>query len=96
MRSALIEIPIILGGLWLFCDFCVRRLDLPAAAPVRFMMGGIALVLRLGAETLLGLRLGHSISAQIAAYAAPDKLVWLATLIAFAAFPLAQKLMRRR
>ena len=96
MIAALIEIPVMLAGLWLFCGFCVRRLDVPAATPARLAMGGAALMLLLGAETLLGLGLGQGIPSQIAAYSTPAKLLGLAAQIAFAAFPLAQALMRTR
>lgn len=96
MIAALIEIPILLGGLWLLCAFCVRRFDVPAAPPARLVMGGAALALLLGAETVLGLGQGQGVPAQIAAYAAPAKLLGLAAQIAFAAFPLAQALMRKK
>ena len=96
LAATLIEIPIMLGGLWLFCAVCVRRFDVIAAAPARVMMGGVALTLLLAAETLLGLGLGQSLPMQIAAYGAPAKLIGLAAQIAFAAFPLAQAVMRKR
>lgn len=94
LAATLIEVPVMLAILWPFSALCVRRFAVPATAAARLAMGGAAVVLLLAAETLLGLALGQSLPAQVAAYASPARLLGLAAQIAFALFPLIQARLR--
>ncbi len=89
--ATLIEIPIMLAASWWLCATNIRRLGVSPALGERILMGLIAFVLLLSAETVLGVYgFGQSLVDQLKAYQHLDKAMGLAAQVAFAAFPAIQ------
>ena len=89
--GVLIELPMMLIASWLLCAAVVRRLQVPAHAGSRLLMGGIAFALLLLAEMLVGVLLfDRTPAAHFALYRDASYALGLVAQIAFAAFPVIQ------
>ena len=89
LAAVLIEVPVMLAASFAAARIVARRFAVPDAAGPRLVMGGVAFVLLMAAETLTGFLLtGRSPGEQLAAYASPREAIGLAAQIAFALMPL--------
>ncbi len=86
--GVVIELPLILIWAWIACGWAVRKLHVPARPQPRLVMGGIALVLVLVAETVVAVALHQSLERHFADYQSIDTLIGLAAQICFALMPL--------
>jgi hypothetical protein len=92
--AVLVELPIILVVSWAACRQIVALLSVPAGQLPRSVMGGVAFVLLIAAEFVLGIGLGRSLAATAAAYATVGGMLGLAGQVAFGLFPLVQRARR--
>lgn len=68
--AVLLETPFMLAASWFVCRWCVDWLDVPRRIGPRCLMGGVAFVVLMTAEFVLGrLVLGRSLTEQLAGYA---------------------------
>lgn len=89
-----VELPMMLAFSWVVCGWLVERLSIPWRAADRLTMGGVAFVLLMAAELLLGVAIsGGSVTEQFAAYRSAAGMLGLAGQAGFAVLPL---LLRRR
>ena len=97
LRAVLLELPIMLAASWFASRWITGRLAVPAAVGPRIVMGTVALLLLLGAETGLSvLAFGRTLSEHLAAYRHGPAASGLAAQVLFGMFPLLQGLRRRR
>jgi hypothetical protein len=90
VRATLIELPIMLVISWIVCRSIVRYLTVEEPRP-RVVMGGLAFVLLIVAETALGtFGLGRSASEHMAVLMAPEGMLGLIGQVMVALFPLLQ------
>jgi hypothetical protein len=83
-----IELPVILIWAWVACRWLVRRMRVSTATAPRLVMGAVALLLVLVAETLVGvLGMDQTLHQHFAAYGDVPTLLGLAAQICFAAMP---------
>ena len=86
------ELPLMLGLAWLVSALLVHHAEIPPRVPDRLLMGGLALLLLLGAEFWLAALLWRSPD-----YGEPAALLGLAGQVAVAFLPLLQaRLFARR
>jgi hypothetical protein len=86
--GVLIELPIMLTASWLLCSFAIRRFRVPSTLAARALMGGLAFVLLLLAEFMVGaLLFGRSAIEHFALYREPSYALGLAAQIGFAVMP---------
>lgn len=85
LKATALELPLMLGLAWLVSAFLAHHAEIPPRAPDRLLMGGLALLLLLGAEMGLAVMLYRSVD-----YREPAALLGLAGQVAFALFPLLQ------
>ncbi len=91
--AVLIEGPFILGASWILCGFAIRRFNVPAQASSRLVMGGVAFILLIAAETLLGVfGFGRPLSDVMARYATFVGAIGLTGQALFGLFPVLQLL----
>lgn len=96
LLGVLIELPIMLTASWFLCGFAIRRFGVPATPGARARMGGLAFVLLLLAELLVGaLLFGRSIGEHFALYREASYALGLAAQIAFGLMPVIQRPRRR-
>ena len=79
------ELPLMLGIAWLISAFLVRQAEIPPRVPDRLLMGGLALLLLIGAEFALAALLWRSPD-----YREPAAALGLAGQVAVAFLPLLQ------
>lgn len=89
-----IELPIILAISWMACHWIVARTAIAPTISARAIMGASAFTLLIAAEALLALGLGRSLTEHLATYRDAASLLGLTGQLAFAAFPLLQRLLR--
>jgi len=88
LAAVLAETPVILAVCWVVCARMVRRFAVPATAPARLAMGGVALVCLLAAEVALAAAaFGQAPAAFLAGLVRPPGAVGLAGQLLFALFP---------
>ena len=85
LEATAIELPLMLGVAWLLSAWLAGHCEIPPRAPDRLLMGGLALLVLIGAESLMAAVLGRT-----ADYREPAALLGLAGQIGFAFFPLLQ------
>lgn len=91
LLGVLIELPIMLVASWVLCGFAIRRFDVPATFSARALMGGLAFVLLLLAELMVGaLLFGRSVAEHVALYAETSYALGLAAQFGFALMPAIQ------
>ena len=83
-----LELPLILAVAWIACRRAAAAV--PTTPRARLAMGGIAFLLLIAAEALVGTAIGRGVAAQIRDLTAAAGLLGLAGQIAFALFPLLQ------
>ena len=88
MTAVIIELPFMLAASWIIAGRIIRwRNVAPFIAP-RLVMGAVAFLLLIGAETVLGVAgFGREIGAQVAQYFTPAGAIGLAGQAAFGAIP---------
>jgi hypothetical protein len=92
--AVLVELPIMLAASWMACRWVIERFALSERFFDRAIMGAVALVLLITAETVLGVfAFDRSLADYFASYRSPPGQLGLAGQILFGAFPV---LMRRR
>ena len=95
--AVLIEGPFILGASWIVCGFVIRRFHVRSSAPSRLIMGAVAFVLLISAETLLGVvGFGRSLTDVMNGYATPAGAIGLTGQALFGLFPFLQFVARPR
>jgi hypothetical protein len=62
--AVIIEAPIMLAASWFVCLWCVDRLNARRTVPTRSLMGLVAFLVLVSAETGLGAVLGRSLADQ--------------------------------
>lgn len=88
LLAVIIELPIMLAASWFFCGFVIRRFAVPPAARSRSLMGGVAFILLMLAEFLIGaVMLGHSLGEHLTLYKDASYAIGLAAQVAFALMP---------
>lgn len=93
--GVLIELPIMLAASWYLCAYVVRRLEVASTIDARALMGGVAFVLLLIAELMVGTWLfGRSLAEHFALYREPSYALGLVAQIGFALMPLLQLRLR--
>ena len=85
LAATAFELPLMLGLAWLISAFLVRHAEIPPRAPDRLLMGGLALLLLVGAELVLA-----ALLLSRPDYREPAVLLGVAGQLAFALFPLLQ------
>ncbi len=89
LAAVLVEAPLMLALAFVACRWLLVRYRIGPAAGSRLAMGGLALVLLVGAELLLAVAAFGSTPADfLLAYATPPGAVGLAAQLVFAAMPL--------
>ena len=83
-----LELPLILAVAWIACRRTAT--SVPTTPRARLAMGGIAFLLLMAAEALIGTAFGRGLAAQIRELTSAAGLLGLAGQIAFALFPLLQ------
>ena len=83
-----LELPLILAVAWIACRRTAT--SVPTTPRARLAMGGIAFLLLMAAEALIGTAFGRGLAAQIRELTTAAGLLGLAGQIAFALFPLLQ------
>lgn len=91
LLGVMIELPIMLSASWILCRFVVRRFAVAPKSRARLTMGGVAFLLLILAEMLVGVLLfGRAPIAHFALYREASYAVGLAAQIAFAIMPALQ------
>lgn len=92
LAAVLLEAPVILAIAWLASGWLVKRMAPPPGPGERLLTGVIAFACLMGAELALTvLAFGGRATDMVAGWATPAGAVGLASQIAFAFFPLAQR-----
>ena len=92
VAAVLAELPVMLAVSWTVCGWLLGRVALSGGWGYRLAMGGVALVLLLGAELGLSvLAFGRTIAEHLASYGSPAGALGLAGQVAFALFPLLRR-----
>jgi hypothetical protein len=93
IAAVLIELPIILVVSWVACRWLITRFDVQNLVSARLVMGGIALAVLLFAEIGVSVfGFGRSLSAHLEQYRQLPVLIGLAGQVAFASFPIIQRM----
>lgn len=88
LTAVLIELPIMLVASWLMCAATIRLFVVPATFSARALMGGLAFLLLLLAEFLVGAVLfGRSASEHISLYREASYALGLLAQIGFGLMP---------
>jgi hypothetical protein len=91
LLGVLIELPVMLIASWFLCRHVVRRCRVAPVVPARAVMGGVAFVLLLLAEMLVGaLLFGRTPAQHVALYREASYALGLAAQIGFAVMPIIQ------
>jgi hypothetical protein len=91
LLGVLIELPIMLSASWFLCRTVIRRFAVAPTVTARAGMGGLAFVLLMLAESLVGaLLFGRTPGQGFALYRDASYALGLAAQIAFALMPLMQ------
>lgn len=91
LLGVLIELPIMLSASWLLCRTVIRRFAVAPTVTARAGMGGLAFVLLMLAEILVGaLLFGRTPGQDFALYRDASYALGLAAQIGFALMPLIQ------
>jgi hypothetical protein len=85
LDATVLELPLILGFAWLVSGSVIQQAEIPPRAPDRLLMGGLALLLLLGAEFAIAALLWRSPD-----YSEPAALLGLAGQVIAALLPLLQ------
>lgn len=95
--AVLIELPIIFVISWLVSRWLTMSLQVDATTAARAVMGGVAFMLLLSVETLLGaIGFGRSVREHLQRYERLPELLGLLGQVAFAAFPALELLSAHR
>jgi hypothetical protein len=88
LLGVLIELPIMLIASWILCRFAIRRFGVPTTLGARALMGGLAFVLLLLAELMVGaLLFDRSVDEHVALYTEASYALGLAAQFGFALMP---------
>ncbi len=88
MAAVTLELPVMLGLSWIVAGRLTRGRPALAGAGARLVMGGVALILLLGAEfALAGMVFGQAPAAYLAALATPHGALGLAGQLGFGLIP---------
>lgn len=88
LLGVLVELPIMLIASWVLCRFAIRRFGVPSTLGARALMGGLAFVLLLLAEFMVGaLLFGRSVGEHVALYMEASYALGLAAQVGFALMP---------
>jgi len=88
VAAVAIELPVMLALSWFIAGALIRRCRVPARAGARLIMGGVALVLLLLAEAVLGgLGFGQSLAQHLGHYLTPAGALGLAGQGVFGLIP---------
>ena len=91
LLGVLVELPIMLGASWFLCRYVIRRFAVASTVAARAVMGGLAFVLLLLAELVVGaLLFGRTPDQHLALYQDASFALGLVAQIAFALMPLVQ------
>ena len=86
--AVLIELPVILAICWFAAKWIIEKLAVPAVAADRLLMGAIAFVLLMLAETVLAAAgVGQMLVGDLTILATPQGVIGLAGQMFFALFP---------
>jgi hypothetical protein len=89
LLGVLIELPIMLSASWFLCRYIVSHFAVAPTVVARAVLGGVAFVLLLLAEILVGaLLFGRTLGQHFALYSDASYALGLAAQIAFALMPL--------
>jgi hypothetical protein len=88
--AVILEAPLMLAASWFVCRWCVDRLNVRRTVPARSLMGLVAFLVLVSAETGLGTVLGRSLVDQLAAYGSAAGAIGLTAQVIFAMFPVIQ------
>ncbi len=92
IAAVVIELPVILAASWVVCRWLIKRLDVPKDLTARLIMGGLALVVLLGAEAGVSvLGFGRTLSAHLEQHRHLPALIGLLGQVVFASFPVLQR-----
>ena len=80
----------ILLASWFVCRWWADRLDVTRTVPARSLMGMLAFLVLMSAETGLGAVLGRSLVDQLATYGSLAGVIGLAAQVILAMFPVFQ------
>ena len=91
LLGVLVELPIMLGASWFLCRYVIRRYAVASTVAARAVMGGLAFILLLLAELVVGaLLFGRTPGQHLALYQDASYALGLVAQIAFALMPLLQ------
>ncbi len=91
--AVLIELPVMLAVSWLACRWTITRLKVPTTLDARLLMGGLAFAVLMVAEAGISvLAFGRTLADHLDACRQTPGLLGLAAQIAFAAFPMVQRM----
>jgi hypothetical protein len=91
LLGVLIELPIMVSASWFLCRDTIRRFAVASTVVARAVMGGLAFILLLLAELLVGaLFFGRTPGEHVALYRDASYALGLAAQIAFALMPIVQ------
>jgi hypothetical protein len=91
LLGVVIELPIMLSASWFLCAYVIQRFAVASTVTSRAIMGGLAFVLLLSAELVVGALLFHRTpNAHFALYRDLSYALGLVAQIGFAAMPLLQ------
>ena len=95
-RATVIELPVMLAVSWLACRWIVDRFSVSPKPIPRLIMGGFAFVLLIAGELALGIVVfGRTSFQTIETYRTAEGSLGLLAQIAFAAFPIVQRVRMR-
>ncbi len=91
--AVLLEAPIVLAVSWLAAGWTIKRLNIPARAWPRLVMGAIAFALLMTVEASLSVfAFGRTVGEYLAGFATPAGAIGLIAQLGFAATPLARRI----
>ena len=86
--AVLIELPVILAICWFAAKWTVENFTVPAAVADRIVMGAIAFICLMIAETILATAgFGRTFAGHLRSFATPEGSIGLASQMFFALFP---------
>jgi hypothetical protein len=88
--AVIVEAPMMLTASWFVCRWCVDRLDVRRTVPARSLIGLVAFLVLMSAETELGAVFGRLLVDQLATYGSLAGAIGLAAQVIFAMFPVIQ------